>query len=260
LKHLLPNYRLIFSLALIDFKEQFSGTYLGILWSIIRPMIFIFVIWMIFSVGVKTELIDSTVPFILYLLTGYISWMFFSTGINAVMNAFLNNKSLIKRPSFPIIILPLVKILSTTFLHSIFLFIAILLMVYMGYTPNIYWLQLPIYIGALLLLIFGFGLLFASLALFTKDISQFVGALLQIGFWVTPIFWSFSRVPEQYLWILHFNPMVYIVNGYRNTFLNKVWFWEDTSFLLSFLIYTIVSIIVGIFMYKKLRPHFGDML
>lgn len=252
--------RLLFSLSLLDFHEPFSGSYLGVIWAIVRPLIFIFVIWVIFSTGIKGKMIDSDVPFILYLLTGYASWMFFSTSLTSTMNAFTGNKSLVNRPSFKIILLPVVKILSSFLLHLIFLGIVIIVMLIMGFYPSIYWLQLPFYAMMLSLLLFGFGLLLASLSVFTKDVSQFVGALLQVGFWVTPIFWSFSRVPEKYLWMLNFNPMVYIVNGYRNTFLNEVWFWEDTKFLLPFLLYTILFMFIGIFMYKKLRPHFGDVL
>jgi len=257
---LLKNYKLLISLALLDFNEQFSGSYLGIIWAIIRPLIFISVIWLIFSAGIKGNMIDDEVPFILYLLTGYASWMFFSTSLTSIMNAFTGNRSLVKRPSFKIILLPVVKILSSFLLHLVFLSIVVVVMLIMGFYPSIYWLQLPFYMMMLTILVFGFGLLLASLSVFTKDVSQFVGALLQVGFWVTPIFWSFSRVPEQYLWILNFNPMIYIVNGYRNTFLNHVWFWEDTTFLLSFLIYTTLFMVIGIFIYKKLRPHFGDVL
>lgn len=257
---LMKNYKLLISLALLDFKEQFSGSYLGVVWAIVRPLIFVFVIWVIFSAGIKGKMIDSNVPFILYLLTGYVSWMFFSTSLISTMNAFTGNKSLVKRPSFKIILLPVVKILSSFLLHLIFLAIVVVVMLIMGFYPSIYWLQLPFYIMMLFLFLFGFGLLLASLSVFTKDVGQFIGALLQVGFWVTPIFWSFSRVPEKYLWVLNFNPMVYIINGYRNTFLNEVWFWEDTKFLLPFALYTILFMYIGIFMYKKLRPHFGDVL
>ena len=256
----LKNYKLLISLALLDFNEQFSGSYLGIAWAMVRPLIFISVIWAIFSVGIKNDMMNTKVPFILYLLTGYAAWMFFSTALNGIMNAFSTNKNLVKRPGFKIILLPVVKLISAFFLHLVFLTITIIVMLLMGFYPSIYWVQLPIYIAMLTLFLFGFGLLLASLSIFTKDITQFLGALLQVGFWVTPIFWSFNRIPESYLWVLNFNPMVYIVNGYRNTFLNEVWFWEDDKFLLSFLIYTGLFLLIGIVTYKKLRPHIGDVL
>ena len=112
----------------------------------------------------------------------------------------------------------------------------------------------------LFLFLFGFGILLASLRVFTKDVSQFIAAILQVGFWVTPIFWSVDLVPQKYLWLLHFNPMIYIVNGYRNTFVNHVWFWQDSSFLFSYLLYTVVFLVLGFFTFKKLKPHFGDVL
>ncbi len=257
---IIQQRKLILSLAIVDFKDQFTGSYLGAVWAVLRPLIFISVVWAIFSVGIKGEMINSEVPFVIYLLTGYIPWMFFSSALTGLMNSFSGNKSLVKRPSFQITILPVVKILSSLILHGIFLLILIVVMILAGIYPSIYWLQLPFYILMVSLLLFGFGLLLASLGVFTKDISQFIGAILQVGFWVTPIFWSVDHIPQKYLWLLNFNPMVYIVNGYRNTFINQVWFWQDGSFLLSFLLYAVLFLFLGIFTFKKLKPHFGDVL
>jgi len=256
----MKKYKLIFALAIVDFKEKYHGSYLGMVWSVLRPLIFISVVWAIFSVGVKGRMISSDVPFIIYLLTGYIPWIFFSSASTSIMNAFSGNRSLVTRASFPVIVLPIVKIVSELILHFIFLFILLIIMFATDLYPSFYWLQLPYYLFMLFLFLFGFGTLLASLRVFTKDISEFIGAILQIGFWVTPIFWSIDRIPEKYEWVLSFNPMVYIVNGYRNTFISHVWFWEDGTFLLSFLAYTTFFLIAGIFTFHKLKPHFGDVL
>lgn len=257
---ILNQYKLIFSLAVLDFRETYSGSYLGVVWAILRALIFISVIWVLFSAGMKKSLIKSETPFILYLLVGFAPWTFFSNALSGLTNTFRGNKTLVKRPDFPIIILPVVNILSAFILHLIFLVIVILILIFMRHYPSLYWLQLPYYVVMLSFLLFGFGLLIGSLGVFTNDIAQFVGAVLQVGFWVTPIFWSLNIVPDRYLWLLNFNPVVYIVHGYRNVFLNHVWFWEDTQFLVSFLIMVIFFIIIGLFAYKKLRPHFGDVL
>ena len=254
------RYKLIFSLAFIDFKEMFHGSYLGILWAVPRPLIFISVVWVIFSVGIKGGQVDSNTPFIIYLLTGYIPWIFFSSALNGTMNAFLGNRGLVKRPSFPLHILPLVKITSNLILHIVFLVILITVMISMHLYPSLYWLQLPYYLFMLCLLLFGFGTLLASLRVFTKDVAEFIAAILQIGFWVTPIFWSIDRIPSKYEWLMNLNPMIYIVNGYRNTFIYHKWFWEEKAFLLSFLLYTLIFLILGLLTFKKLKPHFGDVL
>ena len=260
LLQLIIKRKLILSLSLVDFNEQFSNSYLGVAWAVIRPLFFISVVWVIFSIGIKANKINSDIPFIIYLLAGYIPWIFFSTTLTGIMNSFIGNKTLVKRPSFQITILPIVKILSFIRLHIIFLLILIIIMLVNGIYPTIFWLQLPYYLFMTILLLFGFGLMLASFRVFTQDIVQFIGAILQVGFWVTPIFWSIEVVPEKYLWLLNFNPMVYIVNGYRNTFINEIWFWQDSSFLFSFLIYMVFFLLIGIYTFKKLRPHFGDVL
>jgi len=260
LKILISKHKLIATLAVIDFKEQFSGSYLGVLWAIIRSLIFIGVIWFLFSSGMKMNLIDEKVPFILYLLAGFAAWNFFSNGLGGLTSAFSGNRSLVKNPSFEIAILPFVKILSAFIFHGIFLFITIAVLIYSGFYPSIYWLQLPFYIFMLITLLLGFGFLVGTLSVFAKDINHFVGAVLQVGFWMTPIFWSLDIIPPKYMWLLNFNPMVYIVNGYRNTFLNHTWFWQDTSFLLSYVVTCVLFLVVGLYTYKKLKPHFGDVL
>ena len=257
---LIKQNNLILTLAYIDFKEQFAGSYLGVLWAVLRPLIFISVVWAIFSVGIKGAMINSDVPFVIYLLTGYVPWMFFSSALTGLMSSFTSNKNLVKRSSFKVGILPMVKILSSLMLHIIFLCILVVVMLMMGMYPSVYWLQLPFYIFMVSLFLFGFGVLLGSLRVFTKDVSQFIAAVLQVGFWVTPIFWSVDLVPEKYQWLLNFNPMVYIVNGYRNTFINKVWFWEDGSFLVSFSLFTVLFLGLGVLAFKKLKPHFGDVL
>lgn len=256
----LNSFRLIVSLAAIDFKEQYSGSYLGVLWAILRPLIFITTIWFIFSFGMKRNLIDSKYPFILYLLTGYSVWLVFSTALTGGMNSFLNNKPLLKKPNFNIAILPAVKILSAMYIHIIFLGIVLIVMFVLGYYPDMHIIQLPLYMLMLSIFLYGTTMLLASLRVFTHDIPELVSAILQIGFWVTPIFWSMSRIPHKYIWILEVNPLIYIINGYRNSFLAHKWIWEDSTFLLPFCLYTVVFVGFGIMVYKKMKVHFGDVI
>ena len=251
--------KVILDLSINDFKYQFLGSYLGIFWAVLRPLIFVAVIWFIFSAGFKKTQIENETPFILYLLTGYIPWIFFSDAVSGGMNSILNNRFLVKRVNFKIGILPIVKIVSALYLHGIFILIMIGVLLLHGYYPTLYWIQLPFYILCLSMLLSGLGWLTSSLRVFTKDISELVGVILQIGFWVSPIFWSLSAIPEKYVWILKLNPMVYIIEGYRNTFINKVWFWESNELALYF-ITSVVILTLGIVVFKRLRPHFSDVL
>lgn len=260
LKHIFVKRSLIYTLAISGFREQYLGSYLGLLWAILRPSIFISVIWFVFSLKLKGQLIDSRIPFILYLLSGYVPWFFFSESVSSGMGSIVSNKSLVNKVSFRASILPLCRIGSALIIHFIFLFIFILILLLHGYRPTLYWLQLPYYLSAMILLLLGVSWLTASLRVFAKDVAQIIASILQIGFWATPIFWSLNIIPPKYMYIMEFNPLVYIINGYRNTFLNEVWFWNDTNFLVSFMLYAIFFFFVGSAVFRKLRPHFGDVL
>ena len=260
MKDVSASRSLLVTLAKNDFKEQFLGSYLGIFWAILRPVLFMLIVWFIFSVGFKGKTTESEIPFVLYLMSGYIPWFFFSDAVSAGMNSVVNNKFLVKRVNFRVSVLPIVKIMSMFFLHVIFLIILIVLFLAYGYSPSIYWLQLPFYTMMMIVLILGMSWLLSSMRVFTKDIAQIVGVVLQLGFWVTPIFWSLKMVPEEYMYILKLNPMIYIVEGYRNCFIYEQWFWESYKYTPYFLITTAFFLVVGAVVFRRLRPHFGDVL
>ncbi|WP_228256531.1 ABC transporter permease [Aliarcobacter trophiarum] len=257
---MIKSKQLLYVLAKNDFKEQFLGSYLGILWAILRPILFMIIVWFIFSIGFKRHLENSEIPFILYLMCGYIPWFFFSDAISGGMNSIITNKYLVKKVNFRVSILPIVKILSALFLHIIFLLILIVVLFLYGYSPTIYWLQLPFYTFMMFILVLGISWFTSALRVFMKDISQIISVVLQLGFWVTPIFWSIKMVPEKYMFVLNLNPMVYIVEGYRNSFLYNKWFWESTDYLICFLSITLFLLILGVVVFRRLRPHFGDVL
>ena len=79
-------------------------------------------------------------------------------------------------------------------------------------------------------------------------------------FWGTPIFWQINQIPIDYQWILKLNPVFYIVEGYRNTFIDHVWFWETYKITPYFLLITLLLFILGAFTFKRLRPYFADVL
>lgn len=259
-KDLIKSRNLLIALSKNDFKEQFLGSYLGIFWAILRPSLFMLIVWFIFSIGFKGHTVNDGVPFVLYLMCGYIPWFFFSDAVNGGMNSIINNKFLVKKVNFRVSLLPIIKILSTFFLHLIFIGILIVVFLLHGYMPTIYWIQLPFYTFMMFILVLGIAWLVSALRVFMKDIEQIVGVVLQLGFWVTPIFWSIEKVPEEYLYVLKLNPMVFIVEGYRNSFINEVWFWETYKHTPYFLIITASFLILGAFVFRKLRLHFGDVV
>jgi len=253
------NWRLLFSLTKNDFKQKYLGSYLGITWAFIQPVITVLIFWFVFQVGFKAQPIND-VPFILWLIAGMFPWFFFADAVGNATNAVVENTYLVKKIVFRVGLLPLIKIFSSLIVHLFFiLFMYGLYMVY-GYSFDIHWLQVFYYLGAMMVLILGISYITSAVVIFFKDMGQLVAMLLQFGFWLTPIFWNLSMVPEKYQYILKLNPIFYLTEGYRDCMINKVWFWEHPTMSLYFWVVTLSLLIGGMLVFRKLRPHFADVL
>lgn len=260
LKHIYQSRELLSTLIKNDFKKQYLGSYLGLVWAFIQPLTFIVVIWFVFEIGFRAGPTTGGVPFFLYLITGMIPWFFISNAFTSGANSIVNNSFLVKKVAFRVSILPLVEIGSALIIHLALVGFLIVAFLLYGYMPTIYWLQLPFYILASIVLLLGLSWLTSAVRVFIKDIGSFIAVLMQIGFWATPIFWSIDMIPQKYQWILKLNPAFYIVDGYRNTFIKGSWFWEHQNITMYYFTLTIVCLGVGALVFKRLRPHFGDVL
>ena len=260
IKHILENRKLLSTLSFNDFKEQYLGSYLGIVWAILRPLLFIGVMWFVFGFGFKSKPTDDGIPFILWLLCGMIPWFFFADAVSKSMNAIVSNTFLVKKVAFRVSILPLVKVLSSLYVHVVFVGILLSIFLTYGYTPTIYWLQIPYFMLCMILFLLGLAWLTSAIKVFVKDMGEIIGVVIQFGFWLTPIFWSINIIPEKYQAIIKLNPMFYIIDGYRNALIHQKWFWEDMNLTFYFLTLTVLTLALGAIVFKRLRPHFGDVL
>lgn len=253
------NWRLLFSLTKNDFKQKYLGSYLGIAWAFIQPVITVLIFWFVFQVGFKAQPIND-VPFILWLIAGMFPWFFFADAVGNAINAVVENAYLVKKIVFRVGFLPLIKIFSALIVHLFFiLFMYGLYMVY-GYSFDMYWLQVFYYLGAMMVLILGISYITSAVVIFFKDMGQLVAMLLQFGFWLTPIFWFIGTIPEKYHFWIKLNPLVYIIEGYRDSMINHIWFWEKPIMGLYFWVVALIMIWVGLSTFRKLKPHFADVL
>lgn len=251
---------LIWSLAKNDFKTKYAGSYLGIIWAFIQPVITILVYWFVFEFGLKAGSPTEGVPFILWFSAGLIPWFFFSDAINNAMNCYIEYSYLVKKVVFKISILPIVKIISSLFVHFAFIAFILILSSLYGFFPTIYLMQLIYYIFCTFFLVLALSYITSAVIPFLKDLGQIVNILLQIGMWATPIMWSNTIVPENFQWIVKINPMFYIVEGYRDTFINHIWFFEKYFQTIYFWIITLFIFALGALIFKKLKPHFADII
>lgn len=256
---IIRNSRLLWELTKKDFQEKYLGSYLGFLWAFIQPTITIFIFWFVFQIGFKSMPVENY-PFILWLVCGMFPWFFVSESILNATTSIIDNSYLVKKIVFRVSLLPIIKIMSAFIIHMFFIIVLLLMFAFYGYAPNLYSIQVIYYFFAAFCLVLGISWITATLTIFLKDIGQFVAMIIQFGFWMTPIFWSLKIVPEEYWWILKLNPFYYIINGYRDSFIYDRWFWEDLNLTMYYWGITIFVLICGGVLFKKLRPHFADVL
>ncbi|MEN8155232.1 MAG: ABC transporter permease [Acidobacteriota bacterium] len=257
---LYKNRRTIFAMARDDFKKQYLGSFLGLFWSFFQPAVYIFTIWFIFSVGFRRGGGSSDIPFVLYLVSGFVVWSFFSGALTAGATSVQSYSYLVKKMLFAVSILPVVKILSSLYIHFILFGLYMILFFSKGFFFSLYSLQIFYYIFASIVLLLGVGWLTSSLNIFIKDVTQIIGVITKIGFWFTPIFWRIDNFSPKIQFILKLNPVYYLVSGYRDALFYKVWFWEKPMLTAYYWSFTLFFFIVGAVVFKRLRPHFGDVL
>jgi ABC-type polysaccharide/polyol phosphate export permease len=259
LQKLFHDRCVLWNLTKNDFKQRYLGNFLGIAWAFIQPTVMILIFWFVFQVGFKSQPIDNF-PFILWLIAGMIPWFFFAEALNGGTNSILDNSYLVKKVVFRTSMLPIIKIISAFMIHLFFIFFMFGMFLYYGYGFEVYWLQIFYYLFATIILALGLSWITSSVVVFFKDIGQFVAMVLQFGFWLTPIFWSMKMVPEKYQSLIELNPLVYIINGYRDSLIYHKWFWEDINMTIYFWTIALVIFGLGALTFRKLRPHFADVL
>lgn len=253
------NRNILISLVKDDFRSKYVNNLLGVFWAFIQPTFTIVIFWFVFEMGFRNGPIDDT-PFILWLISGMIPWFYISECLSITTNSIKDNAFLVKKIVFEVSLLPIVKLCSAFIVHLFFVVFMLIMFVLYGYKPNLYWLQIFYYVFCATVMMLGVAWLTSSIVVFFNDLTQIISMVIQFGFWLTPIFWQLNMLPNSIQWIFKLNPIYYIVQGFRDTLIDRVWFWEKPIQVLGFWLLTLTILFFGSSIFKKLRPHFADVL
>ena len=189
-------------------------------------------------------------------------WFFFQDALNGGTNALLEYNYLVKKVVFKISILPIVKIISALFVHVFFVVFALILCACYGYTPSLYTLQIIYYSVCTFLFVLGLVYATSAIVIFFRDLTQIINIFLQVGVWLTPIMWDVNMLAS-HPWLIKvfkLNPMYYVVTGYRDSMLGHVGIWHHSAWTIYFWVVTILLFGLGSVIFKRLKPHFADVL
>ena len=237
-----------------DIGGKYKNSFLGVLWSFVNPLLQIIVYAIIFPLIMKSDI----EYYVVFMVCGLIPWNYFSTVINRTSFTMIENGNIIKKVYFPREILPISVVTSetVTFLISSILILLFTLGYGLGLTINIVFYPLILLVQYVLLI--GISLIVSSVTVYFRDLQHFIGVLLQLFFYATPIVYAVDTIPENFRWILKYNPMTYIIEGYRDIFWGQT--APDISTLLIVLAIGIVLCIVGYLIFNKLQKRFAEEL
>lgn len=241
-----------------DFVARYKGSILGIIWSILQPLTMIVVYTVIFSEIMRAKLVGldgDKLAYSIYLCAGVLTWEFFTCTMASCTNVFISNGNLMKKLSFPRLCLPVITVGSAflNFCISYGLFFAVLLI--LGRFPwELVLLIVPLLaIQTMLAGALGVGL--GVLNVFFRDVGQLLGVVLQFWFWLTPIVYPASIIPESLLGVMELNPMYHIIKGYQSIFVyQQIPDFFDIGMVL------VLSVIISIWALRLYRNHVGEMV
>ncbi|MBF0273795.1 MAG: ABC transporter permease [Nitrospinae bacterium] len=244
-----------------DFMGKHLGSILGSLWAIITPLALILIYTVIFSQVMKTRLpeVTSTMGYGFFICIGVICWSFFSETVLKGQTVFLEHSNLIKKSKFPHASLLLI-VLFSTFVNFLIIFsLFMIVLIVTGNFPG--WVILTIFPLLLLQQAFalGLGFLLGILNVFFRDIGPLTGIVLQFWFWLTPVVYPISILPEPIKeLILRLNPLAPLVASYQKIILFSEYpVWSDFSFQIVLAFFTPV---VCFFFYKHFSGEIVDEL
>ena len=174
-REVFASRKLIWSLAKNDFKTKYAGSYFGVIWAFIQPIVTVLVYWFVFQKGLRSPDISMgegvEVPFVLWLIAGIVPWFFFSDAWGAGTNTLNEYSYLVKKVVFKISILPVVKMISALFVHIAFVALVVIIYCCYGQFPDVYYLQLFYYSFCLLVLVLGLSYATSAIVVFFKDLD-----------------------------------------------------------------------------------------
>lgn len=260
IKEIIKNRKMIWRLGRNDFKNKFASTSLGSIWGFLQPFVFMFTYVIVFQYILKTGSAGDD-PYVVWFLPAMAMWQWINDSIISASNSIRQYSYLVKKVVFPVDTIPVISIISSSFVAIFLIIVATAVCMIFGYMPNI--LELLYVIFATYCFILAFTRFTSAVTTVVPDFANLLGIVMQLFFWFTPIIWNLSMLSEHQtlLTIVKCTPFTYLVTAFREVFINGT-IISDNNFLftIAFWIITIIIFIWGNNIFKRNKKDFADVL
>lgn len=238
-----------------DLKKQYAQTFLGVLWAALQPAIGLVVFTLFFVYIFKID--TGGIPYPLVALAGILPWFYFVNVATTAGSSLAANQDIIKRLYFPRLLLPLSKSITALVDMGIAFALYTLLAVFYGQLPAKSILLLPVFLLMLVVLALTIGIWLAALTIRFRDLQNVVPYLLNLGIWITPVFYPANAVPQAIRPYLHWNPIAGIVEGFRYSLMGSPT-WE-VAYLYPWPL-VLIAFVGGILYFRRTETIVSDYL
>lgn len=251
------QYReLIFFLAWRDVKVRYKQTIIGVAWVLLQPLAMMAVFWLLF--GRMAKLPSDGLPYPLFVLVALLPWQFFSRVISESTNSLITDQRLITRVYFPRLVVPIATGFTALVDFGLAMGLVAMLMMLLGVAPGSTLVFLPIVILLMLAAALGVGFWLSALNVEYRDVMYAVPFLVQFWFFVTPVVYSTSLLPEKWTFLFWLNPMTVVVEGFRWCLLGSGAGMSSMSALSALV--AIVLFVSGMIWFRRRERSFVDSL
>jgi lipopolysaccharide transport system permease protein len=228
--------------------------YLGILWWIIEPIMYMSVFYLVFVVIFQRRGDDQ----VLFLLTGLVVWKMFAASIPQCAMSIQSNAGLVRQMYIPKLLFPIMAVIKNAIKFFIILSLLIAFIALMGKEVNAAWVALPLLIAIQLLLIVAAGMVLAAVVPFFPDFKMLIDNGMMLLFFLSGIIFDISNAPEKVKFYLSFNPVLIVVEGYRDILLSGV--WPNVYHMSLISVFSLAVLVMGIYMMRKYDRVYAKIL
>lgn len=240
-----------------EFQAKYRNSMLGAAWTVINPLAMIIVYTVIFAQVMQARLpgVDSTFAYSIYLCAGILTWGLFAEITGRAQNIFLENANLLKKISFPRLCLPVVVVLNASLNFAIIFGLFSIFLLITGNFPGWAYLALIPLLAIQIAFAIGLGITLGVLNVFFRDVGQLFGVVIQFWFWLTPIIYSVTLLPDSIRPFMAYNPMAALMAGYQTILVNgQLPQWQDLWLV------TLLAVLFCLLGMRLFRNHAGEMV
>ena len=231
-------------------KKKYRNSYLGIVWSLLEPLLTMIVLTIVFGTIKGNK--GRTFP--VYVLTGRLLYSFFSTSTKAALRSIRANAAMIKKVYVPKYLYPLSSILYNYIIFLISLIVLVVVAAVLGVKPTIYILQAPIALLLILILSFGCGMILATVGVFFRDMEYLWSVVLMLIMYTCAIFYQPNDLlGGEWAWMLKYNPLFCVIQLFRSSVFGEP---MNMGYLVYVSGFSLVSVVIGLLAFKRKQDQF----